>query len=250
MNKIFTGLIIILMAGCEKNTNNDTENIQYDFKVVRSYKSSDNFDSTIYYYSVDNKLIAYYDYIIDELHEYKVVYEADQIKINCESENISRGDKVFYISEGFRIDSIYHQAMSGSFILNYNFSYDNNKIISSERRNSIPELKYFYNYSEDMHVKDSIITIPYIDNHYKIIIYQYTDTLNPEYIFNECGLFEYPTKSDYLIRQTQTLDYYGGGVDIIYKKYSYDIKDKEIEIKISSNGIHEATIRYTLVENN
>lgn len=248
MNKIFTALIIILLtAGCKKDKNNDTETIQYDYTVTKTHTSSETHDSTMYYYSNNNTLVAYADYIIDKRHEYNVGYEASQIKINCKSENIVFGNKLCYINDKFKIDSIHHQIISNSFVLYYNFKYDDdNKIISSERRNSVPELKHFYIYSNGMHIKDSIITIPYIDGHYKIIMYEYTDTINPGFPLNEYGLFEYPTKSNYLIRQTQTLDYSLGKADSSYNNYSYNIKDNELEINISNNGTHKTTTKYVL----
>jgi hypothetical protein len=247
MKNIFLLTLPVIILACEKEKN--SEEIPYDFRIIRTYASTDQYDSTIYYYSSDNQLIEYRDYLLDRMHTYKASYETDRISIICESDQILFGDMEYFFSAGYRIDSIYQQLISDSLVLWYRFNYEENKIISAERRNTIPEKKYFYEYDGNNHVKDSVIIIPFATGHYTIVSYTYSDTLKPDYMVDESGLFEFPAKSNFLPREIITTDYIGGVPEIRCEKYSYQITDNEIEAQVSMNGSHEATLTYLLIQN-
>ncbi|NJK87679.1 MAG: hypothetical protein HC906_18595 [Bacteroidales bacterium] len=244
MNKIPAILFLILIMGCEKNNQNGDNGIKYDFKVIRSLKNGEYSDSTIFYYSSDKKLIAFLDCSSEQLS--KVSYETDSIIFSCEDPlNIFNSSEIYYLSDGFRIDSVSIQNL-GVFQMSYTFSYKNNKLVSSERRNSLPELKYYYLYEGDVHVKDSIVVIPFIDSHYKVISYEYFDTLKPDFMISDCGLFEYPALSDFLIKETITHDYYGGNIDTIQRQFTYTINEKKMEVQMTENGSDVVTTSYFL----
>ena len=99
MKKVFLFFIVIIAISCKKdneNANNgELEKIQFDYIVIR--ESSLLRDSSIFYYNNENKLLAIDRYSSGELTRKNVEYESDRITI---------GDDVYYISNNYQIDSV------------------------------------------------------------------------------------------------------------------------------------------------
>lgn len=246
MKRIFLFAMVVALISCEKESNK-TE-IDYDFKIIRSYRSVDHNDSTVYYYTNDKKLAAFEDFMYREMIMFKTAYETGKISVSCQTNMLLNGDLIYYTSQGGRVDSVFYQQLSPSFILWYKYNYSGNRLVSAERRNTLPEKEYLYLYNGDNHVKDSVNVIPIIPGHYTVISYTYTDTLKHEFMVDESGLYEFPSKSDYLPKEIVTKDYYDEEVATTTEKFSYTLEDNKVVAHVSVDGAHHATITWWKVE--
>ena len=96
----------------------------------------------------------------------------------------------------------------------------------------------FYEYESDNLVIDS--TIDYFISKTYITKYIYTDTLKPNFMINECGLFEYPSISNYLLKERKVNCYSNSISDTCSNtiEYLYEIKDSSIiETQVFYNKI-------------
>ncbi|MBN2611508.1 MAG: hypothetical protein JXB00_08125 [Bacteroidales bacterium] len=246
MKRAILFVIAIALIACEKENNKNE--IIYDFKIIRSYKSADQNDSTVYYYTSGQKLVALENHMYNEMILFKAAYETGSISVTCQTGMLLYGNLIYYTGQNGLVDSVYYQQLSPLYILWYKYNYNGNRLVSAERRNALPEKEYIYLYHSDRHVKDSVNVIPLIPGHYTTISYTYTDTLKPDFMVDESGLFEFPSKSDYLTREIITRDYSDEEVATTTEKYSYTIEDNKLVMQVVLDGADHATVTWRKVE--
>ncbi|MBN2486407.1 MAG: hypothetical protein JXB34_10580 [Bacteroidales bacterium] len=248
MKNLLLFTLAITLFACQKEETHNSFN--YDFKIIRGLSSSERTDSNIFYYNNNQKLLAYDYYKLDKWHRFSVLYAPASITVKCESPNLLYADNVFYNSSGTQIDSAYYQLLSDSLVLHYSYIYEAGKLISCHRRNTLPQIDYFYWYNPSGHFKDSIVPVPYIDGNYTIKEYLYTDTLKPAYMVDESGLFEYPATSGYLPNTITTTHYIGGEPEIVLEQYHYTLGSNKITAVITENGATARRLVYERLVNN
>lgn len=239
-------ILVLFLASCEKYEKNEVVT-NYDFKIIRDHKIDYIIaafqDSSIYLYSSDYRLKKYEKYLNELYYSYNVTYESDRI---------IHVDGTYYLSDGDRIDSLRVQN-SESVKIGYVYEYVDDKLVYEEHFHPDYHSMTYYKYKNGIHVKDSIIRLANREC-VTVITYDYTDTLKPFFMIDESGLFEYPQKSENLVREENVYNIYVNSVSgdppisVFSQKFNYDITDNRIVQTSVLNDTIIETITYLFIE--
>lgn len=218
MKKLIIPLILVFISSCNKNT--FTPELNYNSKVIRTAYVNENLqDSSIFYYSDQFKLLQIDRYLTPFApNEIKIIYELNKVSNDGNTYLLDSKNRVIsYINLDYRID----------------YTYDNELIVYEKHatKNVVHE-EHYYEYSNSNLVKDSTLNHnPQIGATYITVIRNtYTDTLKPKQMIHYSGLYEFPSFSKYLIRESNSDTY----VDLklnknaFLNKYSYVLSDSTI----------------------
>ena len=235
MKQIICILLFLLLLACERG-----DEFEYSFIIAKcSYADGSFMDSTTYYYDSENRLLRIDECLTtSDCKEYRVVYEPKVIKI------INGRFGSFYINDEDKVN----KWVSNNMQVDYQYE---NELITFESQYIFgrKEAEHFYKYNGLNVTQDSgIIYNQDGQIHTTVYNYSYTDTIAPHFLIGFPGLFEYPLKHQYLIREVESIEN-----GILYK-YTYEISENELieysEMYDTFHGIREAiwTTRYYYIE--
>jgi hypothetical protein len=207
MKRILCYCFFLSLLCCEKYPGD----LEYDYAIAKSYYcDSTFFDSTTFYYDSGNRLLH-----VDHCY---VQWSCNGSPVIYNNHIIESQFGTFYMDEENRVNKwIYGNAQ-----VDYQYA---GGIISHEQTtiNDRTENEHYYTYDDLNLLQDSGVYYAEpgkgLSTVYK---YRYADTIAPVFLIGFSGLFEYPSRHRYLVRESESTEH-----GILYK-YTYEISDNKL----------------------